>query len=107
VLVAIAGLWQEFVPRVAPREAVEIEWSEERVDPQTPDVPPAEVRGFPDAFDPKSEHRERTCELRVDFTCGGHPHLLEGVLYYWAGSAPTFFQLTGTPESPDRARPVR
>lgn len=107
VLVTIAGLWQEFIPRVAPRESVEIEWSEERIQPTEPGLPPGEDRGYPDAFDPKGEHQERTCELRVDFSQGGRAQLLEGLLYYWPGAVPTFFQVAGTFDAPDRARQIR
>ena len=106
VTVTIAGLWQEFIPRIAPRESVEIEWSEERIEPSEAGLPPGEDRGYPDAFDPKGEHQERTCELRVEYSQGGRPEVLEGLLYYWPGSVPTFFQLTGPLDAPDRARQV-
>jgi hypothetical protein len=107
VQVDLAGLWQEFVPRIGPRESVEIEWSEERVSPTEPGLPPAEDRGYPDAYDPKGEHQERACELRVQYLVDGRPGILEGLLYYWPGAVPTFFQLTGTVDAPDWARQIR
>ncbi len=107
VVVSIAGLWQEYIPRIDAGGTVEIEWSEERVHPSDAELPPAEARGYPDPFNPKGDRQESRCELRVEFVGSARRRLLEGLLYFWPGASPTFFQQTGSPEAPDRARPIR
>lgn len=107
VVVTIAGLWQEYVPRVASGETVELEWSEERVHPTGTEIPPAEERGYPDPFNPTGDRQENRCDLRVDFSVNGRARRLEGLLYFWPGHPPTFFQQTGAAEAADHARSIR
>lgn len=107
VTVSIAGLWQEYVPRIRAGETTEIEWSEERIHPSDAELPPAEARGYPDPYRPSGDRQENRCELRLEFVEAGRRRLLEGLLYFWAGATPTFFQQTGSPEALDRARPIR
>jgi hypothetical protein len=107
VVVTIAGLWQEFIPRIAADETVEVEWSEERIHPSDAEVPPAEERGYPDPFNPSGDRLEGRADLRVEFTARGRRRLLEGILYFWPGSPPSFFQRTGAPDAPDHARQIR
>lgn len=107
VAVSIAGLAQEFIPRVTAGETVEIEWSEERIHPSEGGVPPAEARGYPDRVRPAGDRQESQCDLKVEFSTGGRRRVLEGILFYFGGAPPTFFQQTGTVESADRARPIR
>lgn len=107
VVVSFAGLWQEYIPRVAPGETVELEWSEERVHPSEGGLPPAEERGYPDPFNPAGDRQDNRCELHAEFVVQGHRRVLEGLLYFWDGSPPIFFQQTGSPEALDRARSIR
>ncbi|MFY9716814.1 MAG: hypothetical protein WAK40_02625 [Thermoplasmata archaeon] len=107
VVVSIAGLWQEFIPRISPGESVELEWSEERIHPSDAVLPPAEERGYPDPFNPTGDRQDARCDLRVEFLHKGRRGLLEGLLYFWPGASPTFFQQTGSPDALDRARQIR
>lgn len=107
VSVYLAGLWQEYIPRVAAGEPVEIGWSEERIHPSEPGIPPSEERGYPDPFNPSGDRLESHCALRIEFTAGGLRRMLEGTLYFWAGAPPTFFQRTGPAEAADHAREIR
>jgi hypothetical protein len=106
-VVSIAGLWQEFVPRIAPGESVELEWSEERIHPSDVALPPAEERGYPNPFNPKGDRQDARCDLRVEFLRTGRRGVLEGLFSFWPGSSPVFFQQTGSPDTLDRARQIR
>lgn len=107
VTVEIAGLSQEFIPRIRANESVEIEWSEERVHPTDPDLPPAEARGYPDTAANGPIGAEDRCDLRVEYTVEGRRRRLDGWLYFWPGAPPVYFQRTGPAEAADHARSIR
>jgi hypothetical protein len=91
VFFTFAEGYLEYIPRIAPRESVEVDWP---------------MDGIADRLAaPGAEHD--SVYAKIAFTIGGKSLALEGVLYVQPNELPSFIQELGPPDSPDRVRDIR